>query len=260
MIKNAVARKLTEATTIVACLAALTCLGGTGCDADSGTDGAEFRAAVDDASEVMGDLEIEANSCFDGFDICEGDACLEVLAACMPSDDAMGEIDGPWAPETRNDEPDGERPEGERPDESDRPEGERPDEGDRPDGERPKPGGERPRPIAQCIGGLLECLDAGTEPRTCVDEARACIREQMEQHFDRVCRHHLERCVNSDAPAEKCERIEARCEEGLPERPDGERPDGERPDGERPDGERPDGERPEEESEGIGGDGAAIRL
>ncbi len=156
----------------------------------------------------------------------------------------------------------GERPEGERPDaDGERPEkpeqdgekleqdGEKPprpegEEGERPEGERPPlecvPLRELMHgAVKSCRGEMAACMETGElDHHGCALETRDCVADALTELFGQLCEIHLDACASEDAPAEKCEKLSARCEEGvlppeleLPELPmppkDGQPQDGE---------------------------------
>jgi len=243
-------------------------LGMTGCGAegDAETESLEALAELEGAQEVLGEADEKAGGCLVALAECfadDGEECMAAFKECAPKPgkklaQKCKAKKGP-KPGGEGGEADG-KPAGDKPEKGDKPpkaDGEdKPEKGDKPpkaDGEladgngKGKPGmcGPPKKLFGQCIGGLEACVDEGNPIKACVGDTKACFKEAMIKHFNKMCTNHLEKCLNSDAPAEACEKIAQKCVEGP--KPPKKGPKGDKPEGDKP----PKGEKPEKpEGEG----------
>ncbi len=217
------------------------------CDS-AGDDYALRVAQVEEAQDMSQAFHVEHDQCIEELHGCAADdlECRASFEACAPEEGLFGEDR-----EGREDREKGERgEEGERPEPPPHcrpPRGEkgerpRPEEGERPDmdGERPLPEegeeGDRPRgeegerpplecaplrelmhgAIKSCRGEMDACVEAGElDHQGCALQTRDCVADALTELFGQLCEIHLEACSSEDAPADKCEKLAARCEEGV---------------------------------------------
>jgi len=68
--------------------------------------------------------------------------------------------------------------------------------------------------IAPCVEALTACVADSDDLEACTADARQCIKSRAAKAFEMMCEAKLAKCDEGTIPADKCESIATRCEEG----------------------------------------------